>query len=75
MSEQEKPVEKAQEKPAEKAPEKPAVQEAAAEKPGKIKASNCVVCNKALKRGNWYYKNGKFFCTKRCWKKSTEKVA
>jgi hypothetical protein len=53
-------------------------QEAAAKtdaKPEKVKASNCAVCNKALKRGMWYYRNGKFFCNKRCWKKSTEKVA
>jgi hypothetical protein len=53
----------------------PAGKTEAGEKPARVKASNCVVCNKVLKRGNWYYRNGKFFCTKRCWKKSTEKVA
>lgn len=41
----------------------------------RIKATNCTQCNKPLKRGMWYYRNGKFYCNKRCWKKSTEKVA
>jgi hypothetical protein len=67
--------EKQEEKKTEAVAEKPTGQAATAEKPARVKASNCVVCNKVLKRGNWYYRNGKFFCTKRCWKKSTEKVA
>jgi len=31
--------------------------------------TNCIVCNKAFKYKRWYYKNGKYFCSKRCWKK------
>jgi len=30
--------------------------------------TNCASCNKQFKRKLWYYKNGKFFCTKQCWK-------
>lgn len=63
----EKPKEVPAEKPKEAAPAAPAA--------GHVKPSNCTQCNKPLKRGNWYYRNGKFYCNKRCWKKSTEKVA
>ncbi len=51
-----------QAEPAAKAPE-PAVKEA-------VKTSrpaNCVSCNKSIKK-KWYYRNGKYFCTKQCWK-------
>lgn len=73
---------KKEEPPAEKT-ETPKKQEPPAEKPekpketpaGPVKPSNCTQCNKPLKRGNWYYRNGKFYCNKRCWKKTTEKVA
>ena len=34
--------------------------------------SNCVVCNKSIKKF-WYYKNNKFYCTKRCWKTTVKK--
>jgi hypothetical protein len=47
---------------AEKAPE--------AGKPEVEKQTNCIVCNKAIKRLTRFYRNGKFYCTKRCWKKS-----
>lgn len=68
-----KKEEKAAEQPAQtvKSEGAPAQPQAAV----RVKASNCTTCNKVLKRGNWYYRNGKFFCNKRCWKKSTEKVA
>ena len=46
---------------------KPAAQEEA--KKNKERPSNCAVCNKAFKHKHWYYKNGKYFCTKRCWEK------
>ncbi|MFH1594160.1 MAG: hypothetical protein ABID09_05650 [Candidatus Omnitrophota bacterium] len=29
----------------------------------------CGVCNKSIKK-QWFYRDGKFFCGKRCWKKS-----
>jgi len=31
------------------------------------KPKNCCFCNKALKRRNWYYRNGKYYCKKKCW--------
>lgn len=33
------------------------------------KQTNCLACNKPLKKIRRYYRNGKFFCTKRCWLK------
>ncbi|MBI4356039.1 MAG: hypothetical protein HY597_06305 [Candidatus Omnitrophica bacterium] len=30
--------------------------------------TNCAQCNKRLSRKAWYFRNGKYFCTKRCWK-------
>jgi hypothetical protein len=33
---------------------------------------NCSQCNKTLKRKTWYFRNGKYFCNKRCWKTSTK---
>ena len=36
---------------------------------------NCVRCNKPLKRKSWYYRNGKFFCSKGCWKLFQKKAA
>ncbi len=37
------------------------------------KPSNCSSCNKSIKKKRWYYRNGKFFCTKRCWSKTIKK--
>ncbi len=34
------------------------------------KQTNCLACNKQLKRIKLYYRDGKFYCTKRCWKKA-----
>lgn len=34
--------------------------------------ANCASCNKPIKK-KWYYRNGKYFCTKRCWKVASEK--
>jgi len=39
----------------------------------KEKPSNCAACNKSIKRKRWYYRNGKYYCTKRCWKTSVKK--
>ena len=27
----------------------------------------CASCGKRLNRKQWYYRNGKYFCKKRCW--------
>ncbi len=37
------------------------------------KQTNCLACNKPLKKIRIYYRNGKFYCTKRCWKNFLEK--
>lgn len=37
------------------------------------KQTNCLGCNKPLKKLRVYYRNGKFYCTKRCWLKAVEK--
>lgn len=39
------------------------------------RAATCTSCGKRLNRKQWYYRNGKYFCKKRCWAKETEKVA
>lgn len=36
-------------------------------KPKVEKQTNCPNCNKPLKRIRRYYRNGKFYCTKKCW--------
>lgn len=45
-------------------------------KPKAEKQTNCLSCNKPLKKIRKYYRNGKFYCAKRCWsnffKKSKE---
>lgn len=43
------------------------------EEPKKEKPSNCAGCNKSIKKKRWYYRNGKYFCTKRCWDSSVKK--
>ena len=60
-------------KPAEakKADEKPATEASAGKK--KEKPVNCAVCNKSIKKKRYYYRNGKYFCTKRCWKTTAKK--
>jgi formylmethanofuran dehydrogenase subunit E len=34
---------------------------------------NCSVCNKSIKKTRYYYRNGKYFCTKRCFKTTVKK--
>ena len=40
--------------------------------PVEEKQTNCPACNKVLKNVRRYYRNGKFYCTKRCWIKATK---
>ena len=42
--------------------------EDAAEKP-----ANCASCNKSIKNKRWYYRNGKYYCSKRCWQTAAKK--
>jgi len=37
------------------------------------KQTNCLACNKPIKKISRYYRNGKFYCNKKCWKKTLEK--
>lgn len=48
--------------------EKKATPEAKKEKP-----SNCAGCNKSIRKKRWYYRNGKFYCSQRCWKATAKK--
>jgi len=34
----------------------------------------CASCTKRLSKKQWYYRNGQFFCSKRCWKTAQEKA-
>ncbi len=38
------------------------------------KQTNCLACNKPLRKVRIYYRNGKFYCTKRCWQNFLEKA-
>ena len=51
----------------------PKAEEKKAEEKKKEKPVNCAVCNKSIKKKRYYYRNGKFFCTKRCWKTTIKK--
>ena len=44
----------------------------------KERPSKCANCGKSIKKKQYYYRNGKHYCTKRCWKsmlKKAEKTA
>lgn len=41
----------------------------------KEKPSNCAGCNKPIKKKRWYYRNGKFYCSKTCWAEISKKEA
>ena len=36
--------------------------------------ATCASCGKRLNRKQWYYRNGKYFCKKRCWVTEVEKA-
>ncbi len=40
--------------------------------PAEEKQTNCLGCGKPLKRIKRYYRNGKFYCTKKCWLKAKQ---
>jgi len=40
--------------------------------PVEEKQTNCLSCNKPLKKIKIYYRNGKYYCTKKCWHKALE---
>lgn len=36
--------------------------------------TNCLGCNKPIKKIKRYYRNGKYYCTKKCWKTALAKA-
>lgn len=74
--------EKTQNAPAQAGTAEAPKQEAAKAAPGeapkarlvgkRARPKNCVQCNKTIKN-KWYYRNGKYYCTKRCWKSTLTK--
>lgn len=52
-----------------------AEQEKAQEEKKKVEIqTNCLNCNKPMKRIKRYYRDGKFYCNKRCWKDYVNKA-
>ena len=39
------------------------------------KAAACAQCSKRLNRKRWYYRNGKYYCTQRCFETERAKAA
>lgn len=39
------------------------------------RSATCSSCGKRLNRKQWYYRNGKYFCKRRCWVTEQEKAA
>lgn len=42
-------------------------------KPKAEKQTNCLDCNKLIKKLKHYYRDGKFYCSKRCWRSFIDK--
>jgi len=40
---------------------------------GKPDRVNCAYCNKSLKRIKRYYRDGKYWCNKKCYKQAKQK--
>ena len=62
------------------APQAQAVQPAKEEKKEALpekqeRPANCAGCKKSIKNKRWYYRNGKYYCSKRCWSATTKKPA
>jgi hypothetical protein len=37
-------------------------------KPKAERQTNCLACNKVIKKLKRYYRNGKLYCSKKCWR-------
>lgn len=48
------------------------IKAAAEQKPVVEKQTNCLACGKPIKKLKKYYRDGKFYCDKKCWKKSLQ---
>jgi len=55
--------------------EAPKAEAAKPEEAKKVKPSNCAVCNKSIKKKRYYYRNGKYYCTQRCFKTTVKKAS
>lgn len=42
-------------------------------KPKAERQTNCLACNKLIKKLKRYYREGKFYCSKRCWRAFIDK--
>jgi hypothetical protein len=42
-------------------------------KPKIEKQANCLACNKPIKKLKRYYRDGKFYCSKKCWRNYIKK--
>ena len=40
----------------------------------KTKPANCADCNKPVRKKRWYYRDGSYYCTKRCWTSAKKKA-
>ena len=49
-----------------------AAEQAQAAPPQAEKQANCLGCGKPIKKLTRYYRNGKFYCMKKCWKKTAK---
>lgn len=56
-------------------PETATAQQKPQAKPVAEKQTNCLGCNKPLKKLKRYYRNGKFYCSKKCWRKAVRASA
>ena len=43
-------------------------------KPEAEKQTNCLGCGKPIKKLKRYYRDGKFYCSKKCWRKTVKKA-
>ena len=59
-------MEQEKEKKKEESPKEESPKES--KKPPAEKPSTCAKCGKSLNKKSWYYRNGKYYCNKRCWK-------
>jgi hypothetical protein len=58
-------VKQAQEKAAQA---KEPAKQAAPAAPAVEKQANCLACNKSITKLKHYYRDGKFYCSKKCWR-------
>lgn len=42
-------------------------------KPKADKRLNCLACNKVVKKLKRYYRDGKYYCSKKCWREFIKK--